>query len=358
LAWNTHEFETNCSDSYIPTYAPPVCEICYCSDYDSTSCPYYIFDEGFARLNSMIETMNKQQAEFENKMRECNLSHETDLRFSSPKLDVCLCDDDASSTPLEFGLEAVVDPSLTTPSLVAPPSPSTLRGNTTFNMTLPAPPLPLAQSTEFEVGETFTVNAGVDEDDVCYDSDNILIEVHDFDATVRGMSYVDVVITVPASFDMVDDMSPDPLDIFHASPLCSLPSPSLECHHLLLVEYHVMLEGNEINCMASLGTVRGYDPSLDPYSLYLGGMPMKIMLTTAFHFFTDFSKAFDKFRRALTIISAFQFKCSYLHPSELHAQVFDRLLRALTTSKWVPRVMRRGVVGDAPSTSYRTILRR
>jgi len=69
-------------------------------------------------------------------------------------------------------------------------------------------------------------------------------------------------------------------------------------------------------------------------------MPTKITLTTAFDFFTDFSKAFDKFRRAFTIISVFLFKCSYLHLSELHAQMFDKFLRALMVSKWVPWVMR------------------
>ena len=85
--------------------------------------------------------------------------------------------------------------------------------------------------------------------------------------------------------------------------------------------------------MDFLGTFRGYEPSLDPYSLYLGSMPAKITLTTAFDFFTDFSKAFDKFRRTLTIISAFLFKCSYLNPSELHAQMFDKFLRALMASE-------------------------
>jgi len=109
----------------------------------STCFLYYISDDSFARLSSMIEIMNRQQAEFRNKMREFDLSHETDLRFSSPKLDVSLCDDGASFTPLESRLEVVLDRSLTI-SLVVPPSPSTLRDNTTFNMTLPDPPLPLA----------------------------------------------------------------------------------------------------------------------------------------------------------------------------------------------------------------------
>ena len=64
LAWDTYEFETSCYDSYvpppcIPDYAPPICRICHCSDHDSNSCPYYISNEGFARLSNMIETMNE-----------------------------------------------------------------------------------------------------------------------------------------------------------------------------------------------------------------------------------------------------------------------------------------------------------
>jgi len=81
-------------------------EICHCSDHVNTSCPYYISDDGFATLSSMIETMNKQQVEFANKMREYELSHETNLRFSSPRLDIYLCDDGASYPPLESGLDA------------------------------------------------------------------------------------------------------------------------------------------------------------------------------------------------------------------------------------------------------------
>jgi len=91
-----------------------------------------------------MEAMNKQQAKFYSKIQEYDLPHENDLRFSSPKLDVCLSHDAASFTPLECGQEAVLNPSLTTPSLVAPPSPSALRDNTKFNMTLPDPPLSLA----------------------------------------------------------------------------------------------------------------------------------------------------------------------------------------------------------------------
>ena len=181
-------------------------------------------------------------------------------------------------------------PSLVTLPLVAPSSPFTLKDNTTFNMLLPDPPLPLAQSTEFDVGETFTVNASVDEDDACYDSNSVSIEVHDSDAIVAGMSYVDVVLTVPTSSVMVDYVSLDPLDTPHAFPLCSLPSPPPECHNMPYADFHDMPQGDVSDCMDSLGTFRGYDP----YSLYLESMPLKTMFVTDFTSFTDFSKAFDK----------------------------------------------------------------
>ena len=99
------------------------------------------------------------------------------------------------------------------------------------------------------------------------------------------------------------------------------------------VDFHDALNGKVSDCIESLGTFGGYNPSLDPYSLYLESMPLKILFITSYTFFTDFSKAFDKFRRALVTISAFLFKCSYLHRSELHAQTFDKLLRALTASE-------------------------
>jgi len=68
----------------------------------------------------MIEKINEHQIEFVNKMREYDLSHETDLRFSSLRLDVNFCDDGVSFPPLESGLKEVLDPPLTTLSFVAP----------------------------------------------------------------------------------------------------------------------------------------------------------------------------------------------------------------------------------------------
>jgi len=67
LDWLAREtkYEISCTNSYIPPpyipdYAPTMCEICHYSDHDSNSCPYYISNEGFARLSNMIETMNEQ----------------------------------------------------------------------------------------------------------------------------------------------------------------------------------------------------------------------------------------------------------------------------------------------------------
>ena len=80
-----------------------------------------------------------------------------------------------------------------------------------------------------------------------------------------------------------------------------------------------MLEGNQVDYLDTLGTFRGYDPSLDPYHLYLEHLPGKIVLIIAFDYSSDFSNAFDKFRRALIIMRVFIFVCFYLHLSELHA---------------------------------------
>ena len=40
--------------------------------------------------------MNEQQIKFVNEMQEYNLSHETNIRFSSPRPNVNLCDDGVS----------------------------------------------------------------------------------------------------------------------------------------------------------------------------------------------------------------------------------------------------------------------
>ena len=187
-------------------------------------------------------------------------------------------------------------------------------------------PFPLVQLTKFEVGETFGINASVDEDDTYCQSDEVFTEVHDLYENPIGNSCVDVMVMGPASPNLVDNIYPNLLYTFYVLSSCSLPSPSPKYRNISLVHYQGMLEGNIIDCVEFQGIFKGYDPSLDPYSLYLGNMLEKIMQTIVFDYSTDFTKALDKFRRALTFTPGFVFKCSYLHSSELHDQVFDKLL--------------------------------
>ena len=55
-------------------------------------------------------------------MREYDLSHETEFRFSSLRLDINFCDDGASFLLLESEVEEVIDPPLTTLPFAAPSS--------------------------------------------------------------------------------------------------------------------------------------------------------------------------------------------------------------------------------------------
>jgi len=134
----------------------------------------------------------------------------------------------------------------------------------------------------FEVGETLGISASVDKDDTCYESGDISIEMHDLDATFLGRSYVNCEVIVPTSPDLVHHTSLDHFNTFHAFPSCSLLSPFPKCYNMSLVEYHDMLEENGVDYVESLRALRGYDLSFDPYSLYLGSMPVKIILTTTF----------------------------------------------------------------------------
>ena len=70
----------------------------------------------------------------------------------------------------------VSNPPLPTLPLVVPSLPSTLTDNA---ITYLEPPFLLAQSTEFEVGEIFCVDASIDGDDLCLESDDTFSEVHD-----------------------------------------------------------------------------------------------------------------------------------------------------------------------------------
>ena len=198
--------------------------------------------------------MNDQQIEFANYMWDYYLSHETDFRFSSPKLDVNLFDDDASFLTLESRLHKVLDPPLTTFFLVVPSVPSHLRDSTMFIMTFLHPHFPLAEPMKFEVAGPFGIDTSVDEDEIGCQSGDVFIEVHDFDEILIWRSCMD-------AFDLIDHVSLDLLNIFCAFPTRSLPFPSPKCYDVSPIDSLVVLEGNEVDCFKSPSTFRGYNPS-------------------------------------------------------------------------------------------------
>jgi len=84
----------------------------------------------------------------------------------------------------------------------------------------------------------------------------------------------------------------------------------------------------------SLGDIRGYNPSFDPYCAYLEDVPRKIMWSTFFYHTFDFSMAFDAFKQQLTSRASSSVVFSYSHHSEMHAITYNMLLQALTASEW------------------------
>ena len=170
-------------------YPRDVCSYCQSLDHDVNCCPYYdIFDECYAKLDTMIGAMNDQHKHFVIKIRECGLLHGTEPNLSFPSLEVSLCDDCESSLPLESSfvddtpstnLEEVFEPPLTSSSVVAPSSPSTPIGTTVSALTLLASPLPLAKCTRLAMGESFRDDVSVLKDDLLtWSKEPTLLESH------------------------------------------------------------------------------------------------------------------------------------------------------------------------------------
>jgi len=144
----------------------------------------------------MIETINEQHIAIAYRMREYDLSRETDLSFNSTRLDVDFCDDGVSSLLLESRLEEVLDPPPTTLSFVAPSS--------------------------------FSIS--IDEDDMCYKLADVSTQVPNCHESPLVSSCVDVAVEESTSPDFIAYVSPDHIDMLYVSSLPSLPSTSLECH--------------------------------------------------------------------------------------------------------------------------------
>jgi len=117
-----------------------MCSYCQSFDLDANYCPYYdIFYDSYARVNVVIEIMNDRHECFIGKMGERGLLHETCPGPSSARLEVSLYDDYGSSLPLGpnfmvdsslIGRAEVIDPPLTSLSIVPPSLPGTPRDTT------------------------------------------------------------------------------------------------------------------------------------------------------------------------------------------------------------------------------------
>ena len=129
-----------------------------------------------------------------------------------------------------------------------------------------------------------------------------------------------------------DDAIPSSLERFHVSPMLSQSSSSspklafevpisiskiCDANVDLGNEDHMLnlLDGNVEN-YESLGSLCGYDATLDPYCINLQDKPRKIMWNTIFDFYFDFSMAFDLLKRALILFSLILCMLSYLQVCE------------------------------------------
>ena len=118
------------------------------------SSPYSdVFNELYARLNAMIETMNKRHKHLISEMRECGLLHEIKPGLPSPRLEISVYTNHQSFLPLESNfvddasftfLEEAFDPPLTCLPFVALSFSRIPLDMTIADLTLLACPLSLA----------------------------------------------------------------------------------------------------------------------------------------------------------------------------------------------------------------------
>ena len=201
------------------------------------SCPYYdVFDECYARLDAMIGTMNQQHERFVIRMRECSLLHETDPSLPCPRLEACLYDDCESSLPLESNvvddasltdLGEVFDSPLTPLTFVAPPFSSTPMDTSVSDSILLASPLPLAQCTGLEMGETSQGDASSVEDvSLSWLGGLTLVEPYLEEAPFEGLCDDSLVVGAAPSIEHIDPICTEPLDLTPISFPLLPPVPS------------------------------------------------------------------------------------------------------------------------------------
>ena len=152
-----------------------------------------------------------------------------------------------------------------------------------------------------------------------------------------------------------DIVLPNPLDHSHVSTMCSQPfiSPEysldgpIDDHKIFDSNVDLGHKDNDFNVLSgnvddylSLGYLRGYDHSIDPYYIYLEDLPRKIMWSTFFNPSYDFSKAIYKVKRILVVFGVIFVVSSYLSFSKLWSPKFDKLLCVLTMSAFISLVLR------------------
>jgi len=278
LAWYQwhHEIASESLECPFPisydlhAYSPLVCSYCSSFEHDVNSCPYYdIFDECYARLDSMIGTMNEQHRRFVSRMRECSLLLETDPSLPCPRLEARLYDDCESSLPLESNavddapltdLGEVFDPPLTPSTFVGPCFSSAPMDTNVSDPILLASPLPLARCTRLEMGKTSQGDASSIEDILLSWSRGLtLVELYLEEAPFEELCDDSLVVGIAPSIEHIELICTEPLNL---TPISSPLLPIMPSH---LHAFH-----------ESLGDIRGYNPSLGPYCVYLEDMPRKI----------------------------------------------------------------------------------
>ena len=186
-------------------------------------------------------------------------------------------------------------------------------------MCLLSTPIPLSQYTGLEMGESPRGGASFVEDDLL----DWLGDIALLEPSYQDLYSDDVRVSAAPSIEHIDPICTKPLDLTPISSpfLSTTPSPLHAFHE-------------------SLGDIRGYNPSLDPYCAYLEDMPRKIEWPNFIDYYFDFSMAFDEFKRPLTSFAPSLLVSSYSHYFEMHAKVHDKLLQVLIASELTTRILR------------------
>jgi len=101
-------------------------------------------------------------------------------------------------------------------------------------------------------------------------------------------------VSATPNIEFIDFICTEPFD---SIPISSNLRPTIPSH---LHAFH-----------ESLGDIRWYHPSFDPYCAYLEDVPIKVMWSTFFDQASDFSMLFDKFKMPLTLLVPFLVVFSY-----------------------------------------------